>query len=133
MIVADASTVLEFLLGGARGRAAERHLLDTNERIQTPTLLDVEVTQGLRRLTAAGVIPEARGRASVELLQSMPLVRHPVTPLLPRLWQLRANLTAYDASYVALAEALDCPLVTFDERLAAAPGHRARVIVPEVA
>ena len=64
------------------------------------------------------------------MVQEMPLVRHAMPPLLPRVWALRDNLTAYDAAYVALAEALDCPLVTFDERIASAPGHGAEIVVP---
>lgn len=68
-----------------------------------------------------------RARAAVELLQELPVNRHVETPLLPRVWHLRANLTAYDAAYVALAEAIDCPLVTFDAALAGAPALPIRI------
>ena len=130
MIVADASAVIEFLLGSRRGRAAERAFSEAEGGLQAPALLDVEVAQAVRRLASAGVVTDARGRATLELLQAMPLRRHVMAPLLPRIWVLRDNLSAYDASYVALAEALDCPLVTFDKRIASASGHRAQVVVP---
>ena len=129
MIVLDASAVVEFLLGGARGQALEEHLVRVG-RPQAPALIDAEVVQAFRRLVAAGVMAEPRGRAATEMLQELPVTRHPMTPLIPRLWELRGNLTAYDAAYVALAEALDCPLLTFDTGLAGAPGHGARVVVP---
>lgn len=99
-------------------RELEAHEGETH----APELLDVEVAQVLRRLVGTSVITAARGRASVEILQELGLFRHPARPLLPRVWSLRENLTAYDAVYVALAEALGCPLVTFDGQLARAPG-----------
>ena len=130
MIVADASALIELLLGGARGRAVEDHLMGEADDVQVPALLDVEVAQVLRRLVLLGMIDEGRARASLEILADMPLHRHLVHALLPRIWQLRDNLTAYDAAYVALSEALGCPLLTFDERIAGAPGHTAEVVVP---
>lgn len=130
MIVVDASAVVEMLLGGARGRRAEETLLERDERAQAPALLDPEVVQALRRLAAAGVVTDARARAAVAILGELPVTRHVMTPLLPRLWELRRVMTAYDAAYVALAEALECPLLTFDEALARTSGHRARVLVP---
>jgi predicted nucleic acid-binding protein len=66
----------------------------------------------------------------MELLQEAPLRRIPIAPLLPRIWTLRSNLTAYDAAYVALAEALEASLLTFDTRIQSAPGHRAQLLVP---
>lgn len=131
MIVADASALLELLLGSTRGRAVEAHLLDSDEGVQAPALVDAEVAQALRRMVAAGTLQEPHGRARLEILGDMPLHRHLLTPLLPRIWQLRDKLTAYDAAYVALAEALECPLLTFDRRIADAPGHTAEVVVPE--
>ncbi|MDP2955711.1 MAG: type II toxin-antitoxin system VapC family toxin [Longimicrobiales bacterium] len=130
MIVADTSAVVELLLGGTRGRMVEAHLLDERDRIQAPALLDAEVVQALRRLVATGVMGQARGAAAVEIFRDLPISRHFMSPLIPRMWELRPNLTAYDAAYVALAEALACPLLTFDHRIAGAPGHRARVLVP---
>ena len=127
MIVADASAVLEFLLGGPRARQVDGHFLEETA-VQVPALLDAEVAQVLRRMVVAEMVDEPRARASLEILGDMPLQRHLLTPLLPRIWALRENLTAYDAAYVALAEALGCSLVTFDEKLGRAPGHTAKVI-----
>jgi predicted nucleic acid-binding protein len=128
VIVADASAVLEFLLGGSRGRVVEEHFLAESDDIQVPALLDVEVAQVLRRMVAMGLTEEARARASLEILGEMPLHRHLLNPLLPRIWELRSNLTAYDAAYVALAEALACPLITYDGKLGRAPSHTAKII-----
>jgi predicted nucleic acid-binding protein len=87
----------------------------------------VEVAQTLRRYAGAGQLPTPRDREALDDLVDFPLRRHPHAPLLPRMWDLRANLTAYDAAYVSLAEALEAPLLTADRHLAAAPGHAARV------
>ena len=130
MIVLDASAVIELLVDSERGRLVDRHLEEADGRAHSPGLLDLEVAQVLRRWEDAGGLGPTRGRATVEILADLPIRRHPVRALLPRVWDLRANLTAYDAAYVALAEALACPLVTFDRRIAAAPGHDARVVVP---
>jgi predicted nucleic acid-binding protein len=128
MIVADASAVLEWLIGGRKGEAVARVL--EGEDIYAPAHLDVEVAQVSRRLAFESVITPARGRAMLEILSEAPFRRIPLTPLLPRIWSLRKNLTAYDAAYVALAEALPAPLLTFDRKIPSSPGHRARVIVP---
>ena len=85
--------------------------------------------QAARRYAATGELPAQRGREAIDLLRDFPIVRYGHGPLLARVWQLRANLTAYDATYVALAEALRAPLLTADARLAKAPGHGARVEV----
>jgi predicted nucleic acid-binding protein len=90
-------------------------------------LLDVEVAQVVRRYAANGEIDVERGRMALADLTDLPLHRYPHDFLLPRVWDLRNNLTAYDAMYVALAEALDAPLLTCDKRLAASPGHHARI------
>jgi predicted nucleic acid-binding protein len=132
VIVADASAVVELLLGGRRGRAVEVHLSAVQGHIHAPALIDAEVTQALRKLVERRTIDEPRGRASVEMLQALPIERVSLQPLLPRMWALRGNLTAYDAAYVALAEGLDCPLLTFDQRVAGAPGVEQRVVVPTV-
>jgi len=129
MIVLDASAVVELLLGGARGELVLQRMADEEGEIHAPGLLDVEVSQALRRLASASVISPARGRASVDILQELGVFRHPERPLLPRMWDLRENLTAYDAAYVALAEALGCPLVTFDAGLAGAPGIGTEVVL----
>ena len=85
------------------------------------------MAQVLRRYAAAGEIDEERGRAALADLADFPLNRYSHDFLLPRVWELRKNLTACDAVYVALAEALDAPLLTRDRRIAAAAGHNARV------
>lgn len=122
MIVLDASGVVELLLGGERGERVIPWLEAEEGELHAPGLLDVEVARALRRLEASGAMAASRAGAGVEILQDLPVTRHPETPLLPRIWQLRANLTAYDAAYVALAEAIGCRLVTFDAALAGAPG-----------
>lgn len=129
MIVVDASAVVEFLLGSPVGRRLGGQL-EAADSVHAPALLDVEVAQVLRRLTFTGVLRPDHGRALLEILQAMPVDRHRMDPLLPRIWQLRDNLTAYDAAYVALGEAMACPLLTLDERVASAPGVRVEVVRP---
>ncbi|MBV8751754.1 MAG: type II toxin-antitoxin system VapC family toxin [Hyphomicrobiales bacterium] len=129
MIVVDASAVFETLLRRPNAEAVERRLFDPSETLHAPHLLDVEVAQVLRRYAASGEIDAERGRMALADLADFPLSRYPHEFLLPRIWDLRRNLTAYDAVYVALAETLDAPLLTRDRRLAAAPGHRAHVEV----
>jgi predicted nucleic acid-binding protein len=127
MIVIDASALLEALLRTPAAKAVERRLFDARQTLHAPHLLDVEVTQVIRRYAANGEIDSERGRAALSDLADFPLRRYPHGFLLPRVWELRDNLTAYDAVYVALAEALDAPLLTRDQRLAAAASHHARV------
>lgn len=127
MIVVDASAVLEALLRTPAARAVEKRLFDPSETLHAPFLLDVEVAQVVRRYAATGEIDGERGRAALADLVDLPLHRYPHDFLLPRVWDLRNNLTAYDAVYIALAEALDATLLTRDKRLAGAPGHHARV------
>ena len=127
MIVLDASAVIELLLGTEAGIAVRRRVSRRTESLHAPHLMDVEVAQVLRRYHARGAIGEDRGREALEDLGDLDVARYPHDPLLPRVWQLRANLSAYDAVYVALAEALAAPLLTLDRRIASAPGHRARV------
>jgi predicted nucleic acid-binding protein len=129
MIVMDASALVEALLGMPAAEEVEEWLFDTEQTVHVPHLLDIEVTQVVRKYTARGDIAAATGRAAVADLANLRLYWHSHELLLPRVWELRANLTAYDAVYVALAEALDAPLVTRDRRIAAAPGHHARVEV----
>lgn len=127
MIVVDASVVVELLLGGERAEAVLPWVRAEEGELHAPGLLDVEVLHALHRLVALGTTEPARGRAAVEILQDLPVARHPERPLLPRLWQLRENLSAYDATYVALAEAIGCPLLTGDASLASAPAIPVRV------
>ena len=129
MIVVDASAVLELLLNTpASGRVAER-LFARNDTLHAPHLLDLEVAQVLRRYTFSGEMEAERSEQALEDLADLPLNRYPHDVFLRRIWKLRHNLTAYDAAYVALAEALDAPLITRDATLARASGHEARVEV----
>jgi predicted nucleic acid-binding protein len=127
MIVVDASAVLEALLRTPAARAVERRLFELSQTLHAPHLLDVEVAQVVRRYAANGEIDVERGHMALADLVDLPLHRYPHDFLLPRVWQLRNNLTAYDAVYVALAEALNAPLITRDKRLAASPGHHAQI------
>ena len=129
MIVVDASALLEVLLRTPAAKAVEGRLFARGQSLHAPHLLDVEVAQVVRRYTAARQIDAERGHEALTDLADFPLRRYPHEFLLPRIWALRNNLTAYDAAYVALAEALDAPLLTRDQRLAAAAGHRATVEV----
>ena len=122
MIVVDASVVIEVLLQTNDGILLAERLLDRRETLHAPHLIDVEVVQVLRRYVLRGELHEERARQALDVLSVFPLTRYPHEPLLTRLWDLRANLTAYDAAYVALAEGLRAPLVTRDRGLASAPG-----------
>ncbi|MFH5823750.1 type II toxin-antitoxin system VapC family toxin [Georgenia sp. AZ-5] len=103
-----------------------------SERVMAPHLVDVEVASGLRGLAVGARVPEAVASAALEAWRSFGLTRFAVHPLLPRVWELRRNLTAYDATYVALAEELDCPLMIADARIARAAGPRCEVtVLPE--
>jgi predicted nucleic acid-binding protein len=124
VIVIDASVLVDSLVGEAR--AAE---LQAAETLAAPHLVDVEVGSAVRRLAAAGTVTAAMAAAALDDLAQLEVERHAHFDLLPRCWELRDNLTFYDAVYVALAEALDVPLVTFDARLASAPGIRATIEV----
>jgi predicted nucleic acid-binding protein len=125
--VVDASAVMELLLGTPLGRRCSERLLTSDEHLCAPHLLDVEVAQVLRRYAREGVLTPERGQEALRDLSDLPLARYPHEPFLGRIWELRDVLTAYDAAYVALAEALDVPLVTCDARIGRASGHQARV------
>lgn len=127
MIVLDASALVELLLGTEPGRAVAARIADPRLGLHAPHLADVEVTQALRRYVCEGVLEPAAAVSALADLRALDLERHGHEPLLDRVWALRENVTAYDAVYVALAEALEAPLVTCDARLARAPGLRARV------
>ena len=129
MIVVDASAVLEVLLNTANAVPIAERLFDEGETLHAPHLIDVEVAQVVRRYARSGALDGARGAQALEDLGDFPISRYPHQPLLPRMWQLRDNVTAYDAAYIALAEALDAPLLTRDTSLARAPGHGARIVV----
>ncbi|MCC5951404.1 MAG: type II toxin-antitoxin system VapC family toxin [Acidimicrobiia bacterium] len=128
MIVVDASVVVTALADdgpdGDRLRGTLR-----GERLVAPEVIDLEVASAWRRLLATGDLDERRAQFALDDLMALRLERAPHRPLLARCWELRHNLTVYDAAYVALAERLDTTLWTGDARLAAAPGVRCRVEV----
>ncbi|MBN1443904.1 MAG: type II toxin-antitoxin system VapC family toxin [Planctomycetes bacterium] len=127
MIVVDASVLLEVLLVTPDSPKISSRLFADEETLAAPHLVDLEIAQVLRRYAAAGEIDAQRGREALLDFLDVPLLRYPHDVLLSRVWELRSNVTAYDAAYLALAEALDVPLLTRDSYLAGVPGHRARV------
>ena len=132
MIVLDASAAIEWLLQTPKAVAVEQRLFSSGSNAlawHAPHLIDIEVAQVLRKHVAAGIMTAVRGREALDDLRDLPLIRYPHDFVLSRIWELCHNLTAYDATYVALAEALEVPLVTCDRSIAVAPGHRARVEV----
>ena len=131
MIVVDASAVLEFLLQTPLGTRVEARLFRDGDELHAPHLIDVEVTQGLRRLVRSREVSPARAAEAIADLIDLDLHRHAHLDLLTRAWKLRDNITAYDAVYVALAEALGATVVTCDAPLGKAPGHRTSVEVVE--
>ena len=128
MIVVDASVVVTGLADdgpdGDRVRARLR-----GERLAAPQVIDLEVASAWRRLVSAGSLDERRAALALADLDAMRIERASHRPLLARCWELRHNLTIYDAAYLALAELMDATLLTGDERLADAPGARCEVEV----
>lgn len=126
MIVVDASIVVTALADdGTDGDRVRARLRE--DRLVAPHLIDIEVVSAWRRLAAAGDVDERRVALAMEDLRSIRLHRLPHVPLMGRCWELGQNLTVYDATYVALAEAMDVALLTADAKLAAAPGLRCAV------
>ena len=132
MIVADASVVVDLLLGpGSEGGDLLSDHLAAGDAVCVPHLLDAEVGQVLRRLEARQVIGTGEAREMVGILAVLPIDRYPHTGLMGRAFELRVNVTIYDALYLALAEAVERPLLTGDARLAGVPGCGADVqVVP---
>jgi len=127
LIVVDASAVLELLLRTDKGIKVLERVLDTGESLHAPHLIDIEVTQTLRRLVSLKEITAARGKQALEDHVALKIKRAEHKDLLERVWTLRDSVTAYDAAYVVLAEILDAPLVTCDAKLARSHGHKARI------
>ena len=124
MIVADAPAALAALLNAGPARRALG-----SDQLHVPHLIDSEVANGLRRMVSGRQIDAAAAWAALDAWRHLGMVRDPVFGMLGRVWQLRDNVSAYDATYVALAEELDCALVTADGRLGRAPGIRCPVTV----
>ena len=129
MIVLDASAAVDWLLQTPAGQKIEKRIYSPSESFHAPHLLDLEVMQVLRRLAREGTVSARRADEAVDDLLGLRITRYPHFVFLPRVWQLRHNLSAYDAVYVALAEELNAPLITRDSRLAGASGHLASVEV----
>ena len=127
MIITDASVIVEILLRTPEAIRIEQRVFGSSELLAAPALLDVEVAQVMRRYVLRSEVSADHGRQALTLFARFPIRRLQHGPLLPRIWELRENLTAYDAAYVASAEALGGTLLTRDERLAAATGHTATV------
>ncbi len=114
MIVVDASALLEVLLRRPAAPSVEQIIFGAGQTLAAPYLLDIEIAQVIRRHAVKGEIDGERGGQALTDFGDMAIQRYPHDILLRRIWALRHNLSAYDASYVALAEALDTPLVTRD-------------------
>lgn len=121
-VVLDASVVVELVLGTRVGARVRQRLHDPGISLHGPELLDLEVLNVLRRYVQAGRIAADRAEPAVRRLNELDLRRYRHGPMLPRIWSWRANLSAYDATYVTLAEVLGGPLLTTDARLSRAPG-----------
>lgn len=124
----DASAMLEVLLRTPAAPRVGARILATNETLHVPHLIDLEIAHVLRRWVRSGELPNDRAEEALDDFVEMPLARYSHTVLLARIWELRHNVTAYDAAYLALAEMLDAPLITRDRALAGAGSH-ARVEV----
>jgi predicted nucleic acid-binding protein len=129
VIVLDASVVIDWLIRSSAVQRIESRIFSPNQSLHAPELLDLEIAQVLRRLVREDTISTSRAETAIEDLLEMRITRYPHSVLLPRIWQLRHNLSAYDAAYVVLAERLGATLLTRDSRLASAPGHAATVEV----
>lgn len=129
MKVIDASALVELLLGTPRGLLVAEALEDEEESLHMPHLADVEVAHVLRRLVAIKALPERIAGAAIADLQDLDIDRHAHDPLLERIWELRGNVSAYDAAYLALAEVLEATLLTCDRKLAKAAGRTVRIEV----
>lgn len=127
MIVLDASALVELILATPTGRLVAERIADPAIGLHVPHLADIEVAQALRRYAADADIHTNAATTALDDFRALDLQRHAHEPLLERVWELRKNLTAYDAVYVALAEVLDGILLTCDGKLSRAPGLVGRV------
>jgi len=126
MIVLDASVVVELMTNGTLADSIREALYGRDDSFIVPHLIDIEVMSALRRLVAGRRIAADRGEEFLTSLATLPVERYSHLPLMGRIWELRNNFTAYDAAYIALAEATDAVLYTSDAKLE--KGHRACVM-----
>ena len=129
MIVLDTSAAVDWLLQTPAGQRIEQRIYAHQETLHSVHLIDVEFVQVMRRLVREGTLTAKRAEEAIEDLAALRMTRYAPVLLVERIWRLRQNLSAYDAAYVALAERLQAPLVTRDQRIASAPGHAAAVEV----
>lgn len=127
MIVLDASAAIDWILQTPAGQRVDKRIFSQNESLHSPHLVDLEVAQVLRRLVREQAVSVYRADEAIRDLLDLRITRYPHSVLLPRIWQLRGNFSAYDAAYVVLAETLGATLLTRDTRLASAAGHHATV------
>lgn len=123
----DASAAVDLLLRLGAVARIEARVLRSGETLHVPYLFDVEVLQAFRRRALKRELTGPRAGEALEDFAALDVIRYPHLPLVERIWALRSNVSVFDAAYLALAEALDAPLVTADAKLARAPGHRTRV------
>jgi predicted nucleic acid-binding protein len=126
MLVVDTSAVLEALSARDPAPGLIERLAGDGD-LHAPHLLDTELLHALRRMSIKREISDERAADTRSDFAELALVRYRHQPLNDRVWELRHNLTAYDATFIALAEVLAVPLITCDARLASAPGHKAQV------
>jgi len=129
VIVLDASAAVDWLVQSFAAPRIESRIFSHNQSLHAPELLDLEVAQVLRRLVREGAFSASRAEQAIQDLLDLRITRYPHSLLLPRIWQLRDNLSAYDAAYIVLAEKLGATLLTRNARLASASGHSASVEV----
>jgi predicted nucleic acid-binding protein len=129
VIVLDASAALELILRTPAGEIVAARIAPPGESLHAPHLIDLEVAQVLRRYESSRTLSPERAREALEDFMDLEVTRYSHEALLPRIWELRKNTTAYDGAYLALAEALGAGLLTADVRMASMPGHEARVEV----
>ena len=127
MIVLDASAILDLLLRTPSGDGVLARVSRATETLHAPEVVDLEVAQALRRHQAARQLTSNRADEALEDFLALGVARYPHRDLLPRIWQLRSSLSAYDAAYVALAEVLSATVLTTDQRLVRTKGHAARI------
>jgi len=124
-LVVDASALVDLYLGSEVAPAIVTRV--HGEALHAPVTVDAEILHSLRRHLLSGSVDEALAERAIVSHRSLVITRHPIAPLVQRMWAMRQNVTAYDAGYVALAESLNLTLITRDRRLSRSPGHTARI------